>query len=530
MTELLAKAFEKVSQLPPEEQDGLAGQALEDLRHGRTEPLGSERGFMLVRHARQLAKAAAGSLALVTVLCLPGALGASDITVGGGCSLTDAIRSANTDSSVGECTAGSEEDTIHLAGDVVLAAELPEIGGTLTIEGGGFTVSRDPSAPAFRIFSAEGTEVTYRNLTVTGGSDGDGIWQAGGIWDRSGVLTLENTTITGNEGNGVFSQYQMTVESSTISDNTGSGIYAFYAILDIRDSTISGNDAVGLLVGEFTDVVLTNSTVSGNDIGVANSSSAFYPYVHVLQSTFAGNRVGFMFTDFEYSLATVESTVLGASTEANCSASFVDLGNNFADDPSCGGGFSHLTGLDITLADNGGPTETHALIAGSSAIDAASSCELVATDQRGFLRHDGACDSGAFELGGLEIGLGGVLSGGTGVGHVRCSNRVDSQFVTVPLDSMEAFDCEAAGLDFGSGDTLRLTARDVVGGSESVGGVLAGMSVSTVRCSNRATGEQVVIISPPDTGWDCEQAGLKVAAGDTVYQVVSGVADPPSGG
>lgn len=70
MTELLTKAFEKASHLPPEEQDGLAhwlmeeleddacwaesfakspdalsklaDQALEDLRQGRTEPLDPE--------------------------------------------------------------------------------------------------------------------------------------------------------------------------------------------------------------------------------------------------------------------------------------------------------------------------------------------------------------------------------------------------------------------------------------------------------------------------------------------------------
>jgi hypothetical protein len=52
------------------------------------------------------------------------------------------------------------------------------------------------------------------------------------------------------------------------------------------------------------------------------------------------------------------------------------------------------------LADNGGPTMTHALGAGSVAIDVipAEMCE-VDTDQRGVTRPQGAmCDVGAFEL------------------------------------------------------------------------------------------------------------------------------------
>ena len=51
------------------------------------------------------------------------------------------------------------------------------------------------------------------------------------------------------------------------------------------------------------------------------------------------------------------------------------------------------------LADNGGPTQTHAVLPGSPAIDAipAGDC-VVATDQRGIARpRDSGCDIGAFE-------------------------------------------------------------------------------------------------------------------------------------
>ena len=51
-------------------------------------------------------------------------------------------------------------------------------------------MSRDPSAAAFRIFSSDASNTTFRNVTITGGSDGTGFSQAGGIWDRSTFLTL----------------------------------------------------------------------------------------------------------------------------------------------------------------------------------------------------------------------------------------------------------------------------------------------------------------------------------------------------
>ena len=50
-----------------------------------------------------------------------------------------------------------------------------------------------------------------------------------------------------------------------------------------------------------------------------------------------------------------------------------------------------------SLADNGGDTATHALMAGSPAIDAADSASCPAIDQRGVAR-DAACDVGSYEF------------------------------------------------------------------------------------------------------------------------------------
>jgi len=96
------------------------------------------------------------------------------------------------------------------------------------------------------------------------------------------------------------------------------------------------------------------------------------------------------------------NTIL-AGGSPNCDSfdgAILDNGNNFAEDDSCGPGFSDITAgedFDPSLTDNGGPTPTHALLPGSVAIDAGGDC-AIETDQRGFPRDDGECDSGAFEF------------------------------------------------------------------------------------------------------------------------------------
>jgi hypothetical protein len=70
---------------------------------------------------------------------------------------------------------------------------------------------------------------------------------------------------------------------------------------------------------------------------------------------------------------------------------------NKDDDGTCSGG-GDLSCFDLALADNGGPTQTHALLECSNAIDHAGQC-LDNQDQRGFPRNPNLCDSGAYELG-----------------------------------------------------------------------------------------------------------------------------------
>ncbi len=176
------------------------------------------------------------------------------------------------------------------------------------------------------------------------------------------------------EGGGIYNVGTLTLTNSTVSGNSatagaGGGIDNIFGTVSLFNSTVSGNSADfgrGGGINNFGTLTLTHSTVSGN----------------------SASEGGGIFND-EATVDIADSLLANSASGGNCfpaDAITTDLGNNFADDgsASCGAGFGLLTGFDHSLADNGGPTKTHALLDGSSAIDQAGACGT--TDQRGASR------------------------------------------------------------------------------------------------------------------------------------------------
>ncbi len=404
----------------------------------------------------QLPRRRAVHLAVAALLVLqqPVALWAATITVTGFdstvadegvCTLREAITAANTNiasgATPGECPAGDVgPDTVELTGDVTLtvvdntttgANGLPVVSSEVTVDGGGFTIERSGAAPSFRFFElATGDTLTLETVTLRGG---DAVAGSGGgaILNGGGALYVNDSTLTANNvgasalahGGAVSTRLSsgtasVTITGSTLSNNTAryggalSSVAGGTAVITatIANSTFSGNASVsgaGLRVGAILGrarfggahtLVMTNSTVSGNvSVGAGALLVQDSATATVFNSTIAGNT-GFG----AQANVTMTGSILGNNSAGNCQVVSTDGGGNFADDATCPGGFGTLTGLDPTLADNGGLTETHALLAGSSAIDAAGACGL-ATDQRGATRV-AACDSGAYEFGGILPG------------------------------------------------------------------------------------------------------------------------------
>ena len=81
--------------------------------------------------------------------------------------------------------------TIALGGDIILSAALPPIAGSVTIDGGGHTISGND---AFRIFDVNGGALTLKDVVLTEGNAADG--DGGAIRMRNGArVTIERSTL-----------------------------------------------------------------------------------------------------------------------------------------------------------------------------------------------------------------------------------------------------------------------------------------------------------------------------------------------
>jgi predicted outer membrane repeat protein len=266
--------------------------------------------------------------------------------------------------------------------------------------------------------------------------------------DNSGVVTLQHSMVTDNGGSGLMGN-DVTIKHSYLLNNGGYGVYGdevymqFTTIsgntnsdsgggvtggaLEIRSSTISGNhsDQDGGGIYATDDLILVNSTISnnssnGNGGGIA-AVVASLDSVTVASNTAdldadnAGDGGG-IYRDAGAGTFTVHNTILAnnsddspnvANREHDCMGNFTgswSLVENL-NVARCTGFSSvdNLTGVApqiSALADNGGPTWTHALGAASPAIAHTPGANCLDNDQRGVDRDTaGFCDIGAYELG-----------------------------------------------------------------------------------------------------------------------------------
>jgi CSLREA domain-containing protein len=318
------------------------------------------------------------------------------------CSLREAIWAANHDLVLQApgCTAGSGTDEITV----------PEGVYNLTIPGadeqGDATGDLDVTAPVtirhvgpgstvvdakgidrvFEINTPGGASVTISGITIQGGravgiagptSAGTG----GGILVTAGVLTLANSTIANN-----------------VADAFGGGIETRPgATSNLTNDTISGNQADvdgGGVDNTSATTTLLNATITGNTtdadgngFGKGGGIGQFGGTTTMHDTLVAGNidRGGQTPDCFQ-----------GGGTIVSQGETLIGNSSGCIYIPASG----DITGVDAKLgplAENGGPTPTHALLPGSPALNKGTGCAR--TDQRGVPRGaGGACDIGAYEL------------------------------------------------------------------------------------------------------------------------------------
>jgi beta-glucanase (GH16 family) len=322
-------------------------------------------------------------------------------------------------------------------------------GGTMTLTSGqlaidgSVTVDASAAAPvtisaggASRVLQvAAGAQVSMNDLVLR---DGVAAPQGGGIFNL-GDLSLERVVVTENTqdaagpanfefgGGGIYNGDSATLSltDSTVSDNTsvnqpGGGVYGFFnSSITVTQSTISGNVAGDVAGGLRTlgDATIVNSTVSGNTSTAWHGGGIFHTdgVLTVTNSTFAenvapaGTASGILVATFGAAAsATITNSVLqgeggafACAIEGGAAAVLTSGGSNVISDGSCNPIASDQSNTDALLgplADNGGPTLTHALLEGSPAIDAADDTVCPETDQRGVTRPQGSsCDVGSYE-------------------------------------------------------------------------------------------------------------------------------------
>ncbi|MCY3978702.1 MAG: hypothetical protein OXG23_11445 [Chloroflexi bacterium] len=205
--------------------------------------------------------------------------------------LYNSIIAANSNQAVGNCPAGTSHDVITITEDIMLRLPLPPITGTITIEGGGHTISGDGK---FRIFLVNGGNLTVNNLTLADGfSDGSG----GAIHVRAGGrLTVNNSAFTGNRAGlagGAIDLTGSTRQASSDPNVSDRVVYSRGSGLTVNDSSFIENRS-GSYGGAIRAV---NRTKISNSSFIKNTSRQSGGAIngrevsgYVVNSTFSGNR------------------------------------------------------------------------------------------------------------------------------------------------------------------------------------------------------------------------------------------------
>jgi hypothetical protein len=271
------------------------------------------------------------------------------------------------------------------------------------------------SATGGAIQTQYSVHVVSSTLSDNVASADTGVALGGAIGVHYGFVTVDTSTITGNiatggtvaKGGGFFVEGSVRLTRSTVDGNIadfGGGFYKTLGLFsddacEIVNSTISSNIASvgggGLVCysdhplfrfATITQNLAQSGVVGGALIGARQAASNSY-VIQLDDSIVAGNSA--QDTALAMDIDTTAATVVTFG-DANVLTTIgrVIPATWTSDDPRLG-----------PLADNGGPTQTHALLADSPAIDAGFAIEGIDTDQRGQARSAGtAPDIGAYEL------------------------------------------------------------------------------------------------------------------------------------
>ena len=341
------------------------------------------------------------------------------------CSLREAIIASNSSPGADVITLSPGTYTLNIPGENESSGATGDlnVNSATTINGAGAATTVIDGGGLDHVFLVDTTgSLNISSVTVRGGNT---IYTGGGF-QNVGTLTItdsvirDNTAGAGGAISSGASAGRLVVDRTTISGNSaniGGGLYLVQAGSEatINNSTVSGNTATttsgGVHVQDGASVTITNVTISDNSSSDQAGAMTvdLEASVTLISTTIAGNVLTPQFGSAVDNFAhlTLQNTII-QDAKADCGGvgTFQSQGHNIDGDGTCNlTGSGDLPSTDAMLGpltDNGGPTETRALLAGSPAINGGDAATCPFTDQRGYGRV-GVCDIGAYEFGGSAV-------------------------------------------------------------------------------------------------------------------------------
>jgi hypothetical protein len=380
------------------------------------------------------------------------------------------------------------------------------------------------------VYLAAGS-VTLNSDTLSGnhagggnGGDGDYVWTGGngvkqggpgasggagsgaGVYLAAGAVTLTNDTLSsnqagggngGNGGGGGATGYGGIIPAGPGGPGgagSGGGLYVAEGTATLNDNTLSSNQAGG---GKYGNGGSAAAAFGG---GIDNAAGA--GALQIYDTIIAGDTA--------------------STADPDLDGSVTSLGHNLIGNSTGGSGFAGSDLVNINpqlgpLQNNGGPTETMALLPGSPAIDAGDNTNAPACDQRGpgFPRiFDGTIDIGAFEVqdvsGLLVSGFPKAYAAGATTGNIFTvtARNADGSTDTVytgtitftSTDPTATFFDAATGQSLRSGSSYTYTFGPGDNGTHQFAAVLTKAGAQSITAADAAnagfTGTEWIVVSP----------------------------------
>ena len=425
-----------------------------------------------------------------------------------------------------------------------------EVGGginnqhsTMTVTASIFSGNHATAGGAIGHIDPSGRTLSVATSTISGNSADGG----GGIYNESGVLTVTDSIFSDNSaiiGGAIDNNLgTLSVTTSTLAGNSaswiGGGVFtSLDATCAVRACTVANNyadDAGGGIYNEG-GLTVTNSTLAGNTAFF--TGGAIHTHLGTLSlitSTISGNGAdsggGIL---VESGMIAVSNTIIANSrTGGDCTSLqgpiVPDGSHNLIEDASSACGLTNdvngnIVGVapmldPVELHDNGGPTQTVALLAGSPAINAGDDAVCAGApvnnrDQRGYVRPGtGAthCSIGAYEFNspGPPPSCAGDCKGD---GAVTIDELIT--LVNIALDAANVSACAAGDAN---GD-----------GAITINEVVIAVNAALNGCPARMCGGIAGL--PCGTGEVCDLRDPTCAVADLAGTCVPGPLPCPSGG